>query len=57
MEKKFFNFKKTRIFLVKVINRSVYRIRKMLIYCVKLDHALYLINYGNYRLEVRSVKY
>ena len=25
---------------------NVMRMRKMLIYCVKLDHALYLINYG-----------
>ena len=36
-----------RVFLVKVVNRSyinVMRIRKMLIYCVKLDHALYSIN-------------
>ena len=29
------------------INLKVMRICKMLIYCVKLDHALYLINYGN----------
>ena len=35
--------------LVKVVNRSyinVMRFREMLIYCVKLDHALYSINYG-----------
>ena len=25
---------------------NVMRMCKMLIYCVKLDHALYLINYG-----------
>ena len=25
---------------------NVMKIRKMLIYCVKLDHALYSINYG-----------
>ena len=38
------------VFLVKVVNRSyinVMRICKTLIYCVKLDHALYSINYGN----------
>ena len=37
-------------FLVMVVNRSIYmyivRICKMLISCVKLDHALYSINYG-----------
>ena len=34
-------------FLVKVVNPSIYyRIRKMLISCVKLDHALYSISYG-----------
>ena len=25
-------------------------IRKMLIYCIKLDHALYLINYGSHHV-------
>ena len=37
-------------FLVKVVNRSIYtvmRICKMLISCIKLDHVLYSINYGN----------
>ena len=46
MEKKQFQ---TRAFLVKAINRSyvhVMRIRKMLISYVRLDHMLYLINYG-----------
>ena len=51
MEKNF-NFEKRVFFLVKVVNRSIYinvmRIRKMLIYCIKLDHALYSINYGMY---------
>ena len=30
------------VFLVKIVNRSIniMKIRKMLIYCVKLDHAL-----------------
>ena len=27
---------------------NITRIHKMLIYCIKLDHALYSINYGNY---------
>ena len=41
-----------RVFLVKVVNRSyniinVMRICKMLISCIKLDHALYLISYDN----------
>ena len=49
MEKNKFNFEK-RVFLVKVVNCSIYinimRTRKTLIYCVKLDHALYSINYG-----------
>ena len=35
-----------RVFLVKVVNCSIYRIRKMLISCIKLDHVLYSINYG-----------
>ena len=35
---------KGRQSLHKYIN--VMRIRKILIYCVKLDHALYSINYG-----------
>ena len=38
-----------RIFLVKVVNHSIEFV-KMLIYCVKLDHVLYLINYGNFRV-------
>ena len=33
-------------FLVKVVNRNVIRICKMLISCVKLDHLLYSINYS-----------
>ena len=37
---------KARIFLVKIVNRSVMKIHKMLISCIKLDHALYSINYG-----------
>ena len=34
------NFENAR-FLVKVVNHSVMRIRKMLIFCIKVDHALY----------------
>ena len=43
-----FNFENAR-FLVKVVNRSIYKRYEnllMLISCVKLDHALYSINYG-----------
>ena len=39
-----------RVFLVKVVNRSIYKSYEnssMLIYCIKLDRALYLINYNN----------
>ena len=46
------------VFLVKVVNRSyvnVMRIRKMLVYCVKLDHALYSINYGTLGLGLLLV--
>ena len=32
---------------IKLIINIGTRIRKILIYCVKLDHALYLIIYGN----------
>ena len=46
--KKIISILKNTRFLVKVVNCSIYkinvmRIRKMLIYCVKLDHALYSI--------------
>ena len=34
------------VFLVKIVDRYVMRIRKILISCVKLDHVLYSINYG-----------
>ena len=37
------------VFLVKVVNRSIYKRYEnlMLIYCIKLDHALYSTNCGN----------
>ena len=34
------------VFLVKVVNQSIYTICKMLISYVRLDHTLYSINYG-----------
>ena len=50
MEKKNSILKKMHAFLVKVVNRSIYihvmRIHRMLISYVRLDHTLYLINYG-----------
>ena len=42
-------------FLVKVVNRSyinVMRIRKTLVSCVKLGHALYSINYSIVSLKI-----
>ena len=49
MEKNYFYFEKTRVFLVKVVNHSIYihvmRICKMLISYIRLDHTLYSINY------------
>ena len=50
MAKNNFNFGKKCGFLVKVVNHSIYYKHyenSMLISCVKLDHALYSINYGN----------
>ena len=49
---KIFNFEiNFHVFLVKVVNHSVYKRyenseKLMLISCNKLDHALYSINYG-----------
>ena len=40
-----------RVFLVNVVNRSIYKRYEnslMLIYCIKLDHALYSMNYGSH---------
>ena len=37
---------KTHVFLVKSSIAPYINVRKMLISCVKLDHALYSINYG-----------
>ena len=34
---------------------NIMRIHKMLISCVKLDHALYSINYGNTSLETKCI--
>ena len=49
MEKNNFNFEKTRAFLVKVVNRSIYiryeNSQNANSY-VRLDHTLYSINYG-----------
>ena len=36
---------------------NIMRIRKMLIYCVKLDHALYSINYGTCILHCKATFY
>ena len=50
-KKKKISILKNAHLLVKVVSRSIdkrMRFRKMLIYCVKLDHALYSINYGSY---------
>ena len=38
--------------MVKVVNRNVRRIYKMLISSVKLDHALYLIDYSTFKFVV-----
>ena len=51
MKKKLIFILKMHIFMVKVVNHSIYinvvRIRKINAnYCVKLDHVLYSINYG-----------
>ena len=44
------------VFLVKVVNRSIYKYCENSFYCVKLDHALYSINYGRYNYTCRCTQ-
>ena len=47
----------THTFLVKIVNHSIMKIRRILISYAKLDHTLYSINYGTEYLWLATIRH